>query len=133
MTPRHRTPIALTVLSAGVLLATTEPNASAAICLKLVSVPLRSMAPITTLTVPSVFRRQTAVAGSRPPGQPPIARPTAAPSVTNSRWPDRSQCRRFWTLSLYLSTELHKYFVFLSIGIRSQNIFSQRITQTDAA
>ncbi len=46
-----------------------SPNASAAIVAKPVFTPLMSTADVTTVIVPSWFTRQTAEAGSVPPGQ----------------------------------------------------------------
>ena len=46
-----------------------RPNASAAMAAKPVLTPLMSTAEVTTVIVPSAFTRQTAAAGSFPPGQ----------------------------------------------------------------
>ena len=55
------------------------PNVSAAIWANAVFVPVRSTEPSTTVSLPLESSRQTAVAGSMPPGQPPTAMPTPRP------------------------------------------------------
>ena len=52
-----------------------RPKAAAAITAKPVFTPLMSAAAVTTVIVPSAFTRQTAAAGSLPPGQWPDRHP----------------------------------------------------------
>ena len=62
-----------------------RPKAAAAITAKPEFTPLMSAAEVTTVIVPSALTRQTAAAGSLPPGQWPAAIPMPSPSGSESR------------------------------------------------
>ena len=62
-----------------------RPNAAAAMIAKPELTPLMSAADVTTVIVPSESTRQTAAAGSSPPGQWPAAIPIPSSSGSESR------------------------------------------------
>ena len=62
-----------------------RPNAAAATTANPELTPLMSTADVTTVIVPSVSTRQTAAAGSLPPGQWPAAIPMPSSSGSESR------------------------------------------------
>ena len=62
-----------------------RPKASAAITAKPEFTPLMSAAAVTTVIDPSAFTRQTAAAGSLPPGQYPSASPIPSSSGSEPR------------------------------------------------
>ena len=114
-------PVATLTISKG------SPSSSAAICANDVFVPEMSFAPTRTLTVPSPFSSTCALAGCRPPSQPPIASPTPRafplPFCFVPRDFQRSLSR---TASRHSFMPMRGYFTSVGIASPSETAFCMR-------